>query len=63
MKWSDGRHPIWTLARTIVLTFAAMAILDRTASHFDAGEVTAAVGVGGSVLAFDIIKRLFTNNS
>jgi len=57
MTLSDGRHPIWSILRMAVLMGGACLILSITASHFDAGELKAAGGVGAASLAFDLLKR------
>jgi hypothetical protein len=36
----------------------AIILLERTASHFDTGEVAAAGGVAVTSIAYDIVKRL-----
>lgn len=39
MQWSDPAHPMWPLARIIVMMSALVAILKMNASHFDATEL------------------------
>lgn len=58
MNWRDGRHPVWSLLRSVVLMTGAVIILERTASHFDSGEVAAAGGVAVTSIAYDIVKKL-----
>lgn len=58
MRFSDPRHPIWSVLRSAVIMGGACAMLSITASQFDAGELKAAGGVGMASLAFDLIKRL-----
>jgi hypothetical protein len=63
MNLSDGRHPIWSILRMAVLMGGACLILSITASHFDAGELKAAGGVGAASLTFDLLKRAFVKET
>jgi len=58
MALSDPRHPIWPIIRSAVIGVVACGILMITATHFDAGELQAAGGVGVASLAFDLITRM-----
>jgi hypothetical protein len=58
MTWRDGRHPVWSILRSVVLMTGAIVILDHTAAHFDRGEVAAAGGVAVPSIAYDIVKKL-----
>lgn len=60
MGLSDPKHPLWPIIRMTVLFCGLTLILERTATHFDFGELTAAGAGGALVLVFDIIKRNVT---
>lgn len=53
------RHPLWSILRMGVLGAVAVGALHVTASHFDAGEMTAAGVVIFASAFFDFLKRQF----
>lgn len=63
MLWSDPKHPIWSLLRSVVIMGGACLMLSITASHFDSGELKAVGGVGLASVAFDIVKKLVSKEA
>jgi hypothetical protein len=56
MDWSDPQHPIWPLARTVVIMAGTALILFVTASSFDATELRAIGGSGLVALLAQFIR-------
>jgi len=42
--WTDKDHPIWSIAKTLVLFVGVTGLLAVNAEHFDAGEAKTAAG-------------------
>jgi hypothetical protein len=58
MDLSDPRHPIWPLARIVVIMAGTAGILAVTASSFDATELRAIGGSGLVALVAQFVKPL-----
>ena len=59
--WRNSKHPMWPILRSLSMFAGAALLLHVTASHFDAGELKAATGVGVASFVFDLIKRSLAN--
>jgi len=56
--WHNGKHPMWSIVRMVIVFCGAALLLQMTATNFDSGELRAAGGTAIVSVVFDYVKRL-----